>query len=281
MATPVTGSQNLSRTKKYLLSISLLALFAAGFFVPQAFAAPPANDDFDAAISVGTVLPFRDILNTSEAITAADDPDCAGNGPTVWYVFTPSQDIEVTANTFGSDYDTTLSVYTGSRGALTQIACNDDSQGVQSNVIFNAVAGETYFLMVGAFASGAGGNLVFSMDLAPPPVTFELAIDSAGSVNPKTGVATISGTLGCSREVSAELFFDLKQRKGRSIGTGSSFTPFVCDGETRWSATVSSPTLLFTGGRADVSAFAFTFDPIRGEFVSDDAARMVKLRGGK
>jgi hypothetical protein len=46
----------------------------------------------------------------------------------------------IEANTFGSDYDTTLSVYTGSRGALTQIACNDDADLLQSLVRFNATA---------------------------------------------------------------------------------------------------------------------------------------------
>ena len=33
----------------------------------------------------------------------------------------------VTADTFGSDYDTTLAVYAGSPGALSELACNDDS----------------------------------------------------------------------------------------------------------------------------------------------------------
>ena len=50
----------------------------------------------------------------------ADDPanDCIG-GHTVWYQFTPSEDIRVNANTFGSDYDTGIAVYTGTRGTLT------------------------------------------------------------------------------------------------------------------------------------------------------------------
>lgn len=269
---------------KITILLLALALTMSSLGAPQifknAYAAPPTNDDFDAATVIGT-LPFSDALNTAEATTAADDPDCVGNGPTVWYAFTPSEDMEVAANTFGSDYDTTLSVYTGSRGALAQIDCNDDFQSLQSRVTFNAAAGETYFFMVGAFASGPGGNLVFSVDIAPPSATIDLAIDPIGTVNPRTGVATISGTIICSRELSVELSVDMKQKIGRSTGTGSSSESFTCDGETRWSATISSENILFVGGRAHVSAFAFAFDPLTGEFVADDASADVRLRGSR
>ena len=60
-------------------------------------------------------------------------PDCSGREPTVWYAFRPSAAVRVEANTFGSDYDTTLSVYTGARGDLAQLAC-DDTGGRQSQV---------------------------------------------------------------------------------------------------------------------------------------------------
>src|SRR5215210_2817563 len=116
----------------------------------------PANDDFDDAVIVARP-PFTDNVNTSDATTAADDPvpSCAdgGQGPTVWYAFTPSHSKRIEANTFGSDYDTDLVVYTGTRGDLTEITCNDDAGNtLQSKVVFNAVAGETYYIMVGAFA---------------------------------------------------------------------------------------------------------------------------------
>jgi hypothetical protein len=88
----------------------LLALTITLAGASPALAAPPANDDFGSATIVPEPLPFSDAINTSEATTAVDDPDCVGNGPTVWYTFTPSQDMPVRAATIGSDYDTTLSV---------------------------------------------------------------------------------------------------------------------------------------------------------------------------
>ena len=132
----------------------------------QNLVAPPTNDDFDDATQIRK-RPFTDTIVTEGATTAADDPipSCAngGRGPTVWYTFTASGNQRIEANTFGSDYDTDLVVYTGTRGDLTEIACNDDADGVHSMVVFDAVAGETYYFMVGAFASGPGGSLVFNL----------------------------------------------------------------------------------------------------------------------
>ena len=99
-----------------LIAVAPLLLSAA---VAQA---APANDDI-ASATVIRKLPFADgPLDTTEATTAPDDPDCVGNGPTVWYAFTPAADAFVLADTFGSDYDTTLSAYTDSPSSLTQIA---------------------------------------------------------------------------------------------------------------------------------------------------------------
>jgi hypothetical protein len=230
----------------------------------------PGNDDIDEAAAI-TSLPFTDALDTTEATTAPDDPDCVGNGPTVWYAFTPAADVFVAADTFGSDYDTTLSVYTGERGALTQIACNDDFNSLQSAVLFEATAGTTYFIMVGSFASGPGGSLIFSIDVAPPPIVLDLALSAKGSVTPKTGVATVSGTVFCNEPATVfGVSGALQQRKGRVRFSGDFFTgEFACTPpETAWSATATSPNGLFTGGKAtlsNVSAFACS------EFFCDDA----------
>ena len=106
----------------------------------HAFAAAPSNDRVNHATTVSS-LPFQDVLNTSAATTSMNDPACVGQGPTVWFRYRASQDGPATANTFGSDYDTTLSVYTFTPGRmLTQIACNDDYDSLQSSVSFQASA---------------------------------------------------------------------------------------------------------------------------------------------
>ncbi len=126
---------------------------------------PPGNDDFDHA-TVISGLPFTDNPATFGATLAPDDPTPAclccgsGSGPTVWYAVTPGTDLWIEAKTFGSGYSNVLSVWTGSRGSLTQIACGD---AVTPRVIFPAVAGETYYFMVSADAGSIGGHLVFSL----------------------------------------------------------------------------------------------------------------------
>jgi hypothetical protein len=241
-----------------------------------------ANDDFDGA-TVVTSLPFTDAVNTSEATTAADDPeDCVGTGPTVWYQFTPSENIRIIAYTFGSNYDTGLSAYTGTRGNLVQIACNDDAGGsLQSLVTIDAAAGQTLFFMVGAFASGPGGDLVFNVDVPPPPLEIDLGIDRFGSVNASTGVATIRGTLTCSRQAFASLDGTLQQRIGRVLVNAFFFTFFECDGVTPWETEVVAPNVLLVGGPVEVSAFAFVDDPIGGEPAFAQASATVHLRGSK
>ena len=129
--------------------------------------AQPANDAYANATGISN-LPFTDItINTSAAtVSPSDDPsNCYDPFNTVWYKGTPNANLEIEANTFGSGYNTTLTVVTGSPGSFTLIACNDDSgisgSEVQSQVTFNATAGVTYYFMVGSKATG-GGNLVFN-----------------------------------------------------------------------------------------------------------------------
>jgi hypothetical protein len=249
--------------------------------VSPALAQAPVNDDFDNAIVVPG-LPFTDAQDTSETTTAADDPlpSCVGTTHTVWYRFTPPADMPIAANTFGSDYDTTLSVWTGTRGALEEVACNDDtSSGVQSRVRFDATGGVTYYFMVGSFFESPGGQLVFNVDVAPPPFEFGLSVNPVGSVKPSTGVVTIHGEIFCSRPAFAELFLQVDQKIGRVIVRGFGGTFFEnCDGVVPWSVTVFGENGLFVGGKAQVSAFAFAFTE-DGEEAFADRFLTVRLRG--
>jgi len=237
--------------------------------------AVPANDEFANAVAIST-LPFTDNLSTSEATNAADDPenDCVIGGHTVWYQFTPSADMRINANAFGSDYDTGIAVYTGTPPNLTQITCNDDvvsGQFIQSNVNFDAAAGTTYFFMVGSFGDSPGGNLIFRVDVS---VNLGVTIDPSGSVDAKTGVATISGTVTCAEPVSGTLDGSVQQRIGRSLLNGGFFTFFECDGVTPWQVQVSAFDGLFVAGRLQVSVRAFAFDR---DFT--DVAATVRLKG--
>jgi hypothetical protein len=250
---------------------------------------PPPNDDFNTPTVIPS-MPFTTSENVTNATTAFDDPFCSGRGQTVWFAFTPTQNIRIEANTFGSNYDTTLSVYTGSRGSLTQLACNDDSQSLQSRIRFDAVAGTTYYFMVSTFGSFfvPNANLVFNLLPAPPPLSIAPSVFQFGSVDPSTGVATISGSVSCSQQAFVTISGQLKQTHGSSSTFGF-FSVFVpCSGTTPWSASIQTVGQtfhgraladLFTGGPADITASASAFDFVNGVFVQRNFAVHITLRG--
>ena len=115
----------------------------------------PANDLCSAAEVIPTV-PFMATQSTAAATTSGDDPlqTCsyggpAQNGHTVWYSYQSASDRMISLDTFGSNYDTVLSVYTGSCGSLTEVACNDDvAGGVLSQLSWLARAGVPYKIEV-------------------------------------------------------------------------------------------------------------------------------------
>ncbi len=265
----------------------VISVFMTALLPLAAQTGAPANDDFGGA-TVVQALPFGTTENTSGATVTADDPFCAGRSATVWFSFTPSQDMTIQATTFGSNYDTTLSVWTGSRGALNLVACNDDSQGtLQSRVFFNATAGVTYFFMASAFGSEAGGHLVFNVLQAPPALAISLDVAQFGSVDPTTGVATINGTASCNRPTFINLSGQLKRNLGTNVISGFFFAFVSCNGTGSWTATmVSPPSLsngrsnpLFVPGKAEVAASAFAFDPDTADFAQAHITTSVVLQG--
>ncbi|HZN74196.1 MAG TPA: PKD domain-containing protein [Micromonosporaceae bacterium] len=151
-----------------VVAASALALTLVG---STAALAQPTNDDF-ASATVITSLPFTTAQDTSEATSDPSDPvECYNNG-SVWYAYTASADTTIDANTFGSNYDTVLSAWTGSQGSLTLLACNDDAGSLQSRISFAASAGTTYYFMV-SFCCGhggtGGGSLQLSVSALVPP----------------------------------------------------------------------------------------------------------------
>jgi len=129
-------------------------------------AAPPPNDDFGSAITIGG-FPFTSNVDTRGATSASDDPamTAAGerNSNTVWYRLVAPADGSVHASTIGSSYDTVLAVFTGTRGRLALLATNDDSGAyVQSDLVFNVQSGVTYYLEVAQYGAPGGGDLTFT-----------------------------------------------------------------------------------------------------------------------
>jgi hypothetical protein len=201
-----TWSSGPEETQMRRRTRTLAVVSAAGLLLALLSTSPalaqPANDDFDSA-TVISALPFTDTISTADATTAGDDPSCNGNEHSVWYSFTPTQDLPVRADTSGSDHATSLGVYTGSRGALSEVACASSP----AEVTFDAKAGTTYFFMVASASGAPGGTLVFNLQAGSP------ANDELSSATPLTLNTTITQSMALATRsptdpTTCEDFFD-------------------------------------------------------------------------
>jgi len=182
----------------------------------------PVNDAFTNAISI-TALSYSDVKDSSAATTQSSDPtpppSCVSqyssaqgntgglpNGAynTIWYQFTPTFSSNLEVDTIGSSYDTVLSIWTGTPGSLTSVACNDDiNPGIVIQSQLSGVpltSGTTYYIMVSSFgppdpnpiALGGKSQLNFSYNsgVYPAPTLTSISPTSASS-----GAADLTLTL--------------------------------------------------------------------------------------
>jgi len=179
---------------------------------------PPVNDNIANAIAI-TTGNFTSTVDNSAATTESTDPTppcpTRSTNPrtkTVWWSLTSATSGAVTISTIGSVYDTTLSVWTGTPGNLTNVACNDDVSGgryVQSLLSFSTTAGTKYYIMVAPFGppdtglSLLGGKTVLnvsngnpsSISAAPSSQTVSAGSSATYTV---TDIGSVSYALTCS-----------------------------------------------------------------------------------
>lgn len=126
--------------------------------------AAPVNDNFANAIPIEQ-LPTTLQQDTTEASNEANEilPNCLNEvAASVWYQYTATRNQTVVLNTFDSDYDTVLSVWTGTTHPLTQLACNDDSSNTsQSQVSLELEQGTTYYINISGY-TGETGTLILN-----------------------------------------------------------------------------------------------------------------------
>jgi hypothetical protein len=162
----ITATANVS----YKIMVSSYTIDGGALSFHANFYPAAANDNFANATTINTV-PFTGTLSQFGATTESSDPiaSCSiDSAPfnTVWYKYTLPTNTTVHADTYGSTYDTILSVYTGSSGHLTEVmaSCSDDAGGTtQSETSFPGTAGTTYYFMIQAYQAQIG-NLTFHVN---------------------------------------------------------------------------------------------------------------------
>jgi hypothetical protein len=244
--------------KRFGMVASLLMAGSLAFAAPV-LAAAPTNDTHAGRTVIGSI-PFSDSVDTTEATTDADDSEAwAGCGApalthSVWYEFVAPADGRILVDVAGSDFPAGIIVVSGSPGSFKLETCGPGMR------VFSSAAGVTYAILAFDYSDlGSGGMLAIRVEAAPPPPEVHLTVDPTGSFDPRTGSATIRGTVSCLGGAGfPNIFLQLSQAVGRFTFTGQGVIGFTCDGTTlRWSINVVGDNGKFGGGKAAVVARAF------------------------
>lgn len=160
---------------------------------------PPANDEFANRISTTAARYAQVGDNSSAADNEMDEPvptAAANTARTVWYEFTPGTSKDYTITTFGSSFNTVLTVYTGTGtlASLTEEATADDVAGSQqAQLTLPLVSGTTYYIQLGGRDSS--GSFEFRiMDPSDVLVPSTPTISSIAAGAPSAPLANLART---------------------------------------------------------------------------------------
>jgi hypothetical protein len=225
--------------------LGVIAALVATLAAPAgtAHAAPPSNDDISRATVIsgfGTHLNF----DSSQATSAASDPEYCDMGATTWFRFTPPRSSRARVATLSEQYSTVFAVYRGSPGALEPVACSYQDWEPRTALQIPFRAGQTYYIAVGSCcdSSATGGRGMLSLYWAATMAA------SGGVTQLRTGVVSgrlyVSGTVSCTNPATAEIYFTVSQRVSSGVARasgGATVQPCMRSAR-RWSAVLDSET---------------------------------------
>lgn len=203
-------------------------------------AAPPANDTCANAQVMVCSVSIQENQDNLFATTSINDPpfSCRFGGPaqgigTMWYRFNASSTsarISLCGSPMG---DTLIGVYSGTCGNLTQIACNDDTCALRSQVCATGlVIGQTYYVQVASYDDESRGS--YRVELRCPCPT-PPANDTCGQAqSASVPSSTTSSTFNATPEGTIPACgFSIVNTQGvwyRVTGNGRQFTASTCGG---------------------------------------------------
>lgn len=128
-----------------------------------------------AQLSCGAALSIAFGTHTAPAVTGAPPTSVCGlSNPAgtagLWYKYTATQTGNITVSTViaGQNVDTRVIVYTGTCGALSCVASNDDFSGNSAQATFGVTAGATYYIVFDNKWSSAGFNFTVNQAVVLP-----------------------------------------------------------------------------------------------------------------
>jgi len=113
---------------------------------------PLQGDDCSDAITTQIDHIYR---GSTDGATGSETSTCSYDDTAdVWYSITPQNSGEITISLCGSLFDTSLAVYDACGG--TELACNDDYCGLQSEIDIDVTAGNTYLIRIAGYGGETG-----------------------------------------------------------------------------------------------------------------------------
>ena len=212
---------------------------------------PALGDDAQQPITIRGVP--HDGTYQSIASTLAEgerQPSCAKDVGSLWFRLDADVTRQITVDTVGSDFDTTLAVYKGAPGG-DEIACHDDEPLSSSSRVAIPLAPETpYFVRVGRVDSGGQVSLhVRPTELID--VTTQYVVDDVG-FGLRDGHALVRGVTTCSAPVNFAVSANLVQATPGATGAGDNV--FSCLSRREWSVVIPAREGRFFLGEARLRA---------------------------
>jgi uncharacterized protein YmfQ (DUF2313 family) len=160
----------------------------------------PANDDFADAESLPSQATGSLTTANRFATSETGEPAFLAGRGSVWWTWTAPAAGDYMFDTCGSNIDSRIGVYTGlAVDALTLVADGDDECSWQSEAVFTATQGTTYYIGAGGWGTYDFGDLVVRWQSATVPSNDDfsnataLSGTASGSVSGNNRFATTEG----------------------------------------------------------------------------------------
>jgi hypothetical protein len=166
-------------TSTYYIMVEGFGSNAGNFSLDVTCMDPLPNDGCEGAIAVSC---GDSVSGSTVGATVDTAPTCGTpiTSPGVWYTLDDNSglpgDITLSLCT-GTDFDSKISVYSGSCAALVCVDGNDDSCGLQSEISFASDGNTKYYILIHSFG-GATGNFTLDVTCTPTPPPNDMIVNS-------------------------------------------------------------------------------------------------------
>ncbi|CAM3426128.1 T9SS-dependent choice-of-anchor J family protein [Aequorivita lipolytica] len=166
-------------TSTYYIMVEGFGSSSGNFSLDVTCTDPLPNDECSGAIAVSC---GDSVTGTTVGATVDTAPTCGTpiTSPGVWYSLNDDSGLpgDITVSLCnGTNFDSKISVYSGTCSALVCVDGNDDACGLQSEVTFASNGNTQYYILIHSFG-GATGNFTLDVTCTPTPPPNDMIVNS-------------------------------------------------------------------------------------------------------